>query len=115
MADARKLTKLILDPTTMEILNLAIKEKLYPSQIAGRMNKSKSLVTKKLNELESYGIIKSNFSRKGGSVVKKFALQDEEITIKVNFIDGAVKIREKKRKKEKITIKPSERVKELLR
>ncbi len=114
MEDARKLMKLILDPTTMEILDLAIKEKMYPSQIAGRMNKSKSLVVTKLNELESYGIVKSSFARKGRSIVKKFELQDEEITIHVNFIHGAVKIREKKRNK-KVTIKPSERVRELLR
>jgi hypothetical protein len=72
-------------------------------------------VVKKLNELEAYGIIKSNFSRRGSSIVKKFELQDEEITVTVNFTDSAVKISEKRRKKKKKVSKPSERVKELLR
>lgn len=115
MADTRKLMQLLLDPGTMELITLAVKEGLYPSQIAERTNKSKSLVTKKLNELESHGILKSHFVRKGSSVVKKFELKEEEITVNVNFPNGTVKVSERKRTKEKKTIKPSERVKDLLR
>jgi predicted transcriptional regulator len=105
----RGLMRLVLNDETMEIMRLAVEEGMYPSQIATKLGKSKSFVVKKLNELEGYGIIKSRFSRRQGSVVKKFQLVVEEFTLKVNLKLREVKLEEKRRK-----AMPTERIRELL-
>ncbi len=108
-----ELVKLLLDETTMKVLQAAVFEKLYPTQIAAKLGKSKGYVTKKLNALEKHEVIKGRFWMKSGSVVKKFELLDEEISLKINLIHGTVDLEKKKIEEEKS--RPSERVQELFR
>ncbi len=112
MKSLKDFMRLISDPDNMEIIRLAAYDALYPSQIASRLKKSKGLITKKLKELEEHGILKARFEKKGASIVKKFDIVEEEILLRVNFKKGMVDL---EKKIEENKIKPSERVKELLR
>lgn len=104
-----RLLRLVLKGNTMEILRLAVEDGLYPSQIASKLEVSKSSVVKKLNELEKHGIINSRFSTRRGSVVKRFQLVVEEFTLRVDLRNGKVRLEERR-----IKTGPTERIKELL-
>lgn len=113
MDRTKEFLRLVLDPTTLQIVQLAALDGLYPTQIARKLGKSKGLVAKKLGELEKNGVLKGRFETSHGSVVKRYELVTEEIFISINFKNGEVKVQEKKREPQEA--KPSERVKELFK
>ncbi len=113
MSQTKQLLRALLDDTTLQILRLAAGDGLYPTQIAQKLGKSKALVAKKLSELEKSGVIKGRFETSRGSVVKRYELAVEEISVSVNLKAGELKVQEKRR--EEAEARPSERIKELFK
>jgi predicted hydrocarbon binding protein/predicted transcriptional regulator len=90
MESTQGFIKTLLDPLTMQIVQLAVRENLYPNEIAKRVGKSNSLVVKRLKALERRGVLQGYFTTEGGRAVKKYRLASDELQLKVNFISGNV-------------------------
>lgn len=108
MEGTQAFIKTLLDPLTMEIVRLAVKEDLYPNEIAKRMGKSSSLVVKRLKALEAEGVLKGYFATEGGRAVKKYKIVSDEVALRVNFSSGSVKLVKRKTQpfKELISLRP---------
>lgn len=96
MDEVRGLAKLLFDPLTRDILQLATSEGLYPNQIARKIGKSNSLVVKKLRGLEKHGIVSSSYTTIGGKAVKRYALSDEELLFRIDLRSGDTQIQKKR-------------------
>lgn len=89
--------KMLLDPLSLQIVQLAVRENLYPNEIAKRIGKSNSLVVKRLKALEARGMLEGHFVTENGRAVKKYSLASEELNLKINFISGGIELLKRRR------------------
>lgn len=92
-SEIKNLVKVFLDSDTGRILDLAVVEHLYPNQIARKIGKSNSLVVKRLNILERFGIIEGRFETEGGKAVKKYELVGDKLNLEINIREGGIQLK----------------------
>lgn len=88
--DAVKLLRTITNPTNMKILGIIRQNgEMYPAEIARVMDKSESIIVRKLKELERIGLLESRWNSSGDRPVKLYSFRDISFYV---YFDGELKV-----------------------